>query len=66
METFPESDVTDIEIAPDGRLYLFGASREVIEILADIGVAEARRRLAAWPSGAVQRAASDTSRQPQT
>lgn len=66
METFPESDVTDIEIAPDGRLYLFGASRELIEVLADIGVAEARRRLAAWPARTEERAASETTRQQQT
>ncbi len=45
MEAFPESDVTDIEIAPDGRLFIFGASREVLELLAGIGFGQAHRRL---------------------
>jgi hypothetical protein len=33
-----ESSVTDIEIAPDGRLFLFGASRELLELLLDVGL----------------------------
>ena len=49
MEPFPESDVTEIEIGPDGRLFLFGASREVLEVLSLTGLAPqaAGRRLAA-------------------
>jgi hypothetical protein len=34
-----ESAVTEIEIAADGRLFLFGASREVLELLVDVGLA---------------------------
>jgi hypothetical protein len=63
METFPESDVTDIELSPDGRLYIFGASREVIEILAEIGVADAQRRLAAWPIDSIGQQPAATVRQ---
>lgn len=49
MGPFIESNVTDIEIAPDGRLFVFGASREVIELLARIGFGgqQARRRFEA-------------------
>ncbi len=34
-----DSAVTEIEIAPDGRLFLFGASREVLQLLLDVGLA---------------------------
>jgi hypothetical protein len=52
MEPLLECDVTDIEIGPDGRLFLFGASRELLELLAQSGIAPeaAGRRLAARDS----------------
>jgi hypothetical protein len=31
-----ESSITDITILPDGRIYLFGASAAVLEMLCDI------------------------------
>ena len=33
-----ESAVTDIEITPDGCIYIFGASRRVLELLRDAGI----------------------------
>jgi hypothetical protein len=56
METFPESDVTEIEIGPDGRVFLFGASREVFEVLSQTGLAPqaAGRRLAAGEAPAAR------------
>ena len=31
-----ETRVTEISIAADGRIYVFGASRQVIELLSDL------------------------------
>lgn len=31
--SFSETNVTDIELMPDGRIYVFGTSREVLEVL---------------------------------
>jgi len=42
-----ESDVTELEIAPDGRVFIFGASKEVMSILAELGSRDAQRRSAA-------------------
>lgn len=33
-----EDDVTDITIAADGRLFIFGASRPLLEMLDDLGM----------------------------
>jgi hypothetical protein len=46
-----ETGITEIEIAPNGRLYLFGASLEVLTLLQEIGLidASARVRLANAP-----------------
>jgi hypothetical protein len=32
-----ESAVTDIRIAPDGRVFVFGTSRPVLEMLSELG-----------------------------
>lgn len=32
-----EAAVTDIRIAPDGRVFVFGTSRLVLEMLSDLG-----------------------------
>ena len=37
MQSEDESSMTDIEIAPDGRVYIFGASRRVLELFREIG-----------------------------
>ena len=47
MQPFIESDVTELEIAPDGRVFIFGASKEVMSILAELGCRDAQRRAAA-------------------
>jgi hypothetical protein len=39
-----ETDVTEITIQPDGRLYVFGASRDVLEALDAINPRDARLR----------------------
>jgi len=39
-----ESAITEISIAPDGRVYVFGASAEVLEVMA--GIAPGDRLLA--------------------
>ncbi len=33
MSLVDENKLTELEIAPDGRIYLFGASAEMLEIL---------------------------------
>jgi hypothetical protein len=33
MEAYEEEAVTDLEILPDGRIFVFGASKQVLEIL---------------------------------
>lgn len=37
MQADEETSMTDIEIGADGRIYIFGASREVLELLRDLG-----------------------------
>ena len=37
MQADEETSVTDIEIGADGRIYIFGASREVLELIRDLG-----------------------------
>ena len=37
MQADEETSITDIEIGADGRIYVFGASREVLEMLKEIG-----------------------------
>ena len=53
-----ETAITEITFLPDGRLCLFGASREVLELLGslDLGDAALEIRLAA-----ARRAATDSS-----
>ena len=36
MKTNDETAITEISILPDGRVCVFGASREVVEVLADL------------------------------
>lgn len=38
MQADDESTVSDIRIGPDGRVHVFGTSREILEALAAIGV----------------------------
>jgi hypothetical protein len=54
MDALLEANVTDIEIGPDGRLFIFGASRQLLELLEASGVAslETRRRLMAHAESA--------------
>lgn len=40
MKADDETATTDIEIGPDGRIYIFGASRAVLEVMHDIGVSD--------------------------
>jgi hypothetical protein len=35
-----ETGITEVEIAPNGRLYLFGASIEILNLLREIGLAD--------------------------
>ncbi len=35
-----ETSVTDIEISPDGRIFLFGVSPQVLQILYDCGLTD--------------------------
>ena len=35
-----EADITDIAITPDGRIRLFGLSRQVLELLCETGLAD--------------------------
>ncbi len=37
MESWDETNVTDIEIAADGRLHIFGASQEIMTLLQSLG-----------------------------
>lgn len=36
MQTTDETAITEITIEPDGRIFVFGMSREVLELLATI------------------------------
>ena len=35
-----ETDITDIAITPDGRIRLFGLSRQLLELLCETGLAD--------------------------
>jgi hypothetical protein len=43
-DSWDESYVTDIEICPDGRMHIFGASQEIIALLHCIGWQDDRER----------------------
>ena len=34
------ANITELEVAPDGRIYVFGASPEILEILQSIGFSD--------------------------
>ena len=36
MAADDETAITDIELLPDGRIFVFGASRQVLELLRDL------------------------------
>lgn len=38
MQAEDESNITELEILPDGRICVFGASREVLEIFKEIPI----------------------------
>ena len=48
-----EAAVTDIRIAPDGRVFVFGTSRPVLEMLSELGWGDAAlaARIQAWSPG---------------
>jgi hypothetical protein len=62
--TTDETAVTDIELTPDGRIFLFGASRAILELLDSLGLGDAalRERFEAAPHDAI--ADSSTARVP--
>jgi hypothetical protein len=35
-----ETNVTDIELMPDGRIFVFGTSRQVLEVLSELKTAD--------------------------
>lgn len=41
MQTTDETSMTEIAILPDGRIYVFGMSWQVLDMLADTGLADA-------------------------
>lgn len=43
-DSWDETNVTDIEISPDGRIHIFGASREMMDILQSSGWQDDRER----------------------
>ena len=43
-DSWDETDVTDIEICPDGRIHIFGASHEVMTLLQSLGWQDDRER----------------------
>ena len=47
MNPDDETTLSEITIMPDGRLYVFGASREVLDVLAELspGDADLQRRV---------------------
>ncbi len=65
MQAGEETSVTEIEIGSDGRIYIFGASREVLELMRDIGFEDEhlRTRLAAMSQ---LNSAAETENQSQT
>lgn len=40
MNAADETAITDIEIGPDGRIYLFGASKSILELIHDLGLGD--------------------------
>jgi hypothetical protein len=54
MEQADETTITEITIQPDGRIYVFGASRQVLAVLSDLcpGDQTLLQRLASSRSGA--------------
>jgi hypothetical protein len=36
MDADDETSITDVEIMPDGRIFVFGASSPILEILAEL------------------------------
>jgi hypothetical protein len=36
MDAHDETSITDLEIMPDGRIFVFGASSSILEILAEL------------------------------
>jgi len=36
MNADDETNITDIEVLPDGRIYVFGTSREVLDVLDEL------------------------------
>ena len=34
------ANITELEVAPDGRIYVFGASPEILELLQSIGFSD--------------------------
>ncbi|MFN4904744.1 MAG: hypothetical protein ACK5LQ_05900 [Planctomycetota bacterium] len=36
MDAHDETSITDLEIMPDGRIFVFGASSPILEILAEL------------------------------
>lgn len=45
MKADEETSITDIEIGSDGRIYIFGASREILELIRDLGFGDEHLRL---------------------
>jgi hypothetical protein len=43
-DSWDETNVTDIEICPDGRMHIFGASQEIMSLLQSIGWQDDRQR----------------------
>jgi hypothetical protein len=44
MSDDDETDITEITIQPDGRVYVFGTSRGVLEVLEDLRPDDAKLR----------------------
>ncbi len=44
MESWDETNVTEIEICPDGRIHVFGASQEMMAMLQSFGWQDDRAR----------------------
>ena len=60
MEQADETAITEITIQPDGRIYVFGASRQVLAVLKDLCPHDLRllERLSRSASSAVDRLAT--------
>ena len=44
VQATDETGVTDIQLMPDGRIYLFGASEQILQLLDDLQLADAEVR----------------------